>query len=108
MLFNVLKSKNFQSFISLNVIFYLYQNYKILQFSKNSLCDVAENLQFDFQEAATPSMEGIINFNYNLTFVICFILVFVSWLLSNCIFFYLDYKNINSSKFTHSNELEIV
>jgi cytochrome c oxidase subunit 2 len=108
MLFNVLKYKSFQSIISFNFFFYLNQNFTLLKFYNNSLCDAAETLQFDFQEAATPSMEGIISFNYNLTFVICFILVFVSWLLLNCIFYYLDYKNINSSKFTHSNELEIV
>ena len=108
MLFNVLKYKSFQSIISFNFFFYLNQNFTLLKFYNNSLCDAAETLQFDFQEAATPSMEGIISFNYNLTFVICFILVFVSWLLVNCIFYYLDYKNINSSKFTHSNELEIV
>jgi hypothetical protein len=78
MLFNVLKYKSFQSIISFNFFFYLNQNFTLLKFYNNSLCDAAETLQFDFQEAATPSMEGIISFNYNLTFVICFILVFVS------------------------------
>ena len=107
MLSNVLKIKNYLIFISFIFLICLFESIKLKPY-KNSFCDAAENLQFDFQEAATPSMEGIINFNYNLTFVICFILVFVSWLLSNCIFYYLEYNNINASKFTHSNELEIV
>ena len=65
MLFNVLK--NFQTFIfSLIVIFICF----LFIQSKNSFCDAAEEIQLDFQEAATPSMEGIINFNYNLTFLL--------------------------------------
>jgi len=88
MLSNVLKIKNYLIFISFIFIICLFESIKLKPY-KNSFCDAAENLQFDFQEAATPSMEGIINFNYNLTFVICFILVFVSWLLLNCIFYYL-------------------
>jgi len=74
----------------------------------NSYCDTGVEWQVDFQEAATPTMEGIINFNHNVAFVICFIVVFVGWLLTNCIFFYMEDKNIIPSKFTHSNELEIV
>ena len=76
--------------------------------TSNSYCDTGVEWQIDFQEAATPTMEGIINFNHNLAFVICFIVVFVGWLLTNCIFFYMEDKNIIPSKFTHSNELEIV
>jgi cytochrome c oxidase subunit 2 len=107
MLFNVFTIKNFQTFISFSYIYIFFEliKNKTLQ---NSFCDAAEAGQLDFQEAATPSMEGIINFNYNLTFVICFILVFVTWLLTNCIFYYIENKNVYASKFTHSNELEIV
>lgn len=71
-------------------------------------CDASVAWQIDFQEAATPSMLGIVNFNHSLSFVIVFILGFVSWLLFNTIFYYYEKSNVNPSKFTHSNELEIV
>ena len=69
MLFNVFTIKNFQTFISFSYIYFFFEliKNKTLQ---NSFCDAAEAGQLDFQEAATPSMEGIINFNYNLTFLL--------------------------------------
>jgi len=73
-----------------------------------SRCDASVAWQVDFQEAATPSMLGIINFNHSLSFVIVFIIGFVSWLLFNTIFHYFEKSNVKPSKFTHSNELEIV
>ena len=71
-------------------------------------CDGPEKWQINFSDVASPTMEGIVNFNNSLSFVICFICIFVGWLLVNCIFFYIDEKNSTASKFTHSNELEIV
>jgi hypothetical protein len=44
---------------------------------KSYLFDVAENYQLGFQDAATPVMEGIINF-YNYVFIyLTFVLVVV-------------------------------
>ena len=74
----------------------------------HSSCDASVIYQMDFQEAATPSMEGIINFNHSVSFIIIFIMGFVSWLLFNAIFYYCEDNNTSPSKFTHSNELEIV
>lgn len=89
--------------------FFLFLTFLIFHYKKSfTTCDAGVSWQLDFQESASPSMEGIINFNHNLSFVICFIIVFVGWLLMNCIFFYKEDKNILASKFTHSNELEIV
>jgi cytochrome c oxidase subunit 2 len=100
---NFFINKNFQN---ISLLFLLLLDGFYLKF--NSYCDAGVEWQIDFQDAATPTMEGIINFNHNLIFVICFIVVFVGWLLTNCIFYYMEDKNIIPSKFTHSNELEIV
>lgn len=103
---NFFTNKLFQQ--SIFILFLLLIVEFFTKITYNSYCDSGVEWQIDFQEAATPTMEGIINFNHNLTFVICFIVVFVGWLLTNCIFFYIEDKNIIPSKFTHSNELEIV
>lgn len=73
-----------------------------------SKCDAPVKWQIDFSEVASPTMEGIVNFNNSLSFVLCFIGIFVGWLLVNCIFFYMEERNSITSKFTHSNELEII
>jgi cytochrome c oxidase subunit 2 len=111
------------NFLNKNSLFYTIfcKNYKVVDLKLlfffllisnvyfNKLqCDASVAWQMDFQEAATPSMLGIINFNHSLSFVIVFIIGFVSWLLFNTIFHYFEKSNVKPSKFTHSNELEIV
>jgi len=88
-------------FVILFTIYFLNHNFF-------TICDASISWQTDFQEAATPSMEGIVNINHNLSFVIIFIITFVSWLILNTIYFYLESVNTVPTKFTHSNELEIV
>ena len=88
-------------FVILFTIYFLNHNFF-------TICDASISWQTDFQEAATPSMEGIVNFNHTLSFVIIFIITFVSWLILNTIYFYLESVNTVPTKFTHSNELEIV
>lgn len=99
-------SKNYNNFKILNIciFFLIFLNIN----TKISNCDASVAWQTDFQEAATPSMLGIINFNHSLSFVLVFIIGFVSWLLCNTIFYYIEKSNVIPSKFTHSNELEIV
>lgn len=100
-------SKNYNIFfVMLFTAFCL--NIDFLNHNLVTICDASISWQTDFQEAATPSMEGIINFNHTLSFVIIFIIAFVSWLILNTIYFYLESVNSVSTKFTHSNELEIV
>lgn len=88
--------------------FYFFLSFFIFILQKNSYCDASDLGQLDFQEAATPIMEGIIYFNHILSFIICFILIFVGWLLFNVIYYFTEEKNIKASNFTHSNDLEIV
>jgi len=78
---------------------------------KNFKCvslDCPAEWQVNFSDSASPAMEGIINFHNHIMVVICFIAFFVSWLLINCVSYYSDNYVSQSSKFTHSNELEIV
>jgi cytochrome c oxidase subunit 2 len=105
---NFLFNSNLNTFLKLHSFFFL-NLLIIFTTTKNVFsCDASTAWQMDFQEAATPSMEGIINFNHTLSFVIIFIVVFVGWLLLNTIYFYMDSSNSALSKFTHSNELEII
>ena len=91
-----------------NIYEFIVLMYLSFNISNLCECDGPVEWQIDFSEVASPTMEGIVNFNNSLSFVICFILIFVGWLLINCIFFYMEDKNSFSSKFTHSNELEII
>jgi len=70
--------------------------------------DCPETWQLSFSESASPSMEGIISFHHHIMIVICFMSVFVGWLIINCVSYYSDFFVSKSTKFTHSRELEIV
>ena len=72
------------------------------------LSDAPADWQLLFTDPATPVMEGIINFHHHIMIVILGIIFFVGWILSNCIYYYSDNFISNSTKFTHSTELEIV
>ena len=53
------------------------------------LTDVAEPWQLGFQDPATPTMEGIIEFHNNLMFFITLIAIFTTWVIVRCISFFL-------------------
>ena len=71
-------------------------------------CNAAVKWQMDFNEVASASMEGIVNFNNTVTFILVFIMIFVCWVMTNCVYFYMENNNSNISRFTHSNELEVI
>lgn len=72
------------------------------------LFDAAVPWQMGFQDPATPVMEGIINFHHDLFFFLVLIVVFVSWILGRCIFFYNENVNKKAETFIHGTFLEIV
>jgi len=84
-------------------------SYKIINFlAFTASCDAAEQWQLGFQDPATPSMEGMIDFhNYIMIFVIT-IGLFVLWMLYQVFVFFNEGTNPFSVKFTHSSLLEIV
>jgi len=73
-----------------------------------SYSDASSNWQLGFQDPSTPYMEGITSFHNNIMFFIVLIVVFTSWLLFRCLFFYEKTKHPIPDKFTHSTPLEVV
>lgn len=82
--------------------------------SIHSYADAPFRWQIGFQEAATPIMEGIINFHLDLMFYLCVISFFVFYLLLQTIFQFGTPKHEEDividepSKFTHHSTLEII
>jgi cytochrome c oxidase subunit 2 len=68
--------------------------------------DVAVPWQRNFQEPATPIMEGIINFHNDLMFFLIIIVTFVSWILFRCIFLFSRKKNVKN--IVHGTFIEII
>ena len=58
-------------------------------------CNAAVKWQMDFNEVASASMEGIVNFNNTVTFILVFIMIFVCWVMTNCVYFYMENNNSN-------------
>jgi cytochrome c oxidase subunit 2 len=74
-----------------------------------SFLDAARPWQTTFQDPATPTMEGIINFHNHIMFFITIIIIFVSWILIRCVYlFKKKVENVVIEKWAHSTLLEIV
>merc|ERR1711968_354411 len=63
-----------------------YKLTTVLVLSQVCFADASRPWQMDFQDPATPIMEGIINFHNHIMFFITVIVVFVSWLMGRCIY----------------------
>jgi cytochrome c oxidase subunit 2 len=77
-------------------------------FNKSFYFDVSEYWQTGFQDPATPVMEGIINFHNDLIFFLIIIVIFVTWILIRCIFFFNSKKNKQINNFVHGTMIEII
>jgi cytochrome c oxidase subunit 2 len=77
---------NFNSFVNLfkNVLAHI----QLAENTHVAHSDAATPWQIGFQDPATPTMEGIINFHNDLMFFIVAISVFVMWLLFRCIYLF--------------------
>lgn len=84
-----------------------FLNSSLCTIEKN-LYDAPENWQCLFQDPATPTMEGIINFHHDVNYILIVICVMVMWLLGRCVFFFEESKNPIPAKFIHGTFLEIV
>lgn len=73
-----------------------------------TLLDASFPWQMGFQDPATPVAEGIINFHHDLVFFLVLIVIFVSWLLARCIFFFNENTNKKAETFVHGTIVEIV
>ena len=107
----ILLKNSFFLFLILNMLtkskLFLKINLSLSSFYKIYL-DCPVEYQTSFSESASPTMEGIVNFHNHIMVVLSFILVFVGWLLVNCIKYYSEFAVSNVTQFTHSKELEIV
>nr|YP_010152747.1 cytochrome c oxidase subunit 2 [Aureoumbra lagunensis]QQW50395.1 cytochrome c oxidase subunit 2 [Aureoumbra lagunensis] len=72
------------------------------------LSDSARPWQMNFQDPATPVMEGIINFHNHIMFFLIMVVIFVSWMLFRCLFYFSENMQNVPQKWTHSTFLEIV
>ena len=72
------------------------------------ISDVAEPWQLNFQDPATPIMEGIINLHHDLMFFICVISTFVSWMLIRILWHFEETQNNIPSTLTHGTLIEVI
>jgi cytochrome c oxidase subunit 2 len=70
--------------------------------------DIAEKWQMDFQDPATPIMEGIVNLHHDLCFFLIIIATFVTWLIMRSIWLFHRSRGHAPSKIVHGTVLEIV
>jgi cytochrome c oxidase subunit 2 len=102
--------KREQPFFSMKVLFNIFRlTVGFFCLNSFSLLDAARPWQITFQDPATPSMEGIINFHNHIMFFISIIIIFVSWVLIRCAYlFKKKVENVVIEKWAHSTVLEIV
>jgi cytochrome c oxidase subunit 2 len=104
-----------EKIITVSINFYNFN----LSFTANYvLMDASEPWQLGFQDPASPIMEGIIDFHYDLMFFIIVICIFVLWMLLSCIHLFksdFNAQDDRSQLFTaysqgvaHNTGLEIV
>jgi cytochrome c oxidase subunit 2 len=93
--------KNFLKIIPFIIAFFSLNNI--------SFSDASSSWQLGFHEAATPIMEGIINFHNHIMFFIVGIAIFVGWLLFSIFSYYSDFNNSEPvDNFTHATTVEVV
>jgi cytochrome c oxidase subunit 2 len=73
-----------------------------------SHCDAPEPWQLYFQEAATPTMEGIINLHNDIMAIITFIAIFTGWMLFRTIYLFSADKIKVASKVVHGMTIELI
>ena len=78
-----------------------------MMFNK-AFCDAAVDWQFGFQEPATPTAEGILDFHDYLVFFSILICILVFWFLFRIIILFGNKNNNDVQMFTHSSTLEII
>jgi len=72
------------------------------------ILESSTNWQFGFQVAATPVMEGIVNFHHDLFFFLVVICIFVIYMLIKCIVVFNSSNTKEPIVVTHAPVLEII
>jgi cytochrome c oxidase subunit 2 len=71
-------------------------------------CDAPESWQIGFQDAATPVMQGIIDFHHDIMFFLVIIVVFVLWMLVRTLWHFNATTNPIPLRFVHGTTIEII
>jgi cytochrome c oxidase subunit I len=69
--------------------------------------DAAVNYQINFQDPASPIMEGITDLHHDIMFFLVVVMVFVVWMIARGIYFF-DNNTTRYKQITHHTALEIV
>lgn len=69
--------------------------------------DAAIPWQLDFQDPASPAMQGIIDLHHDIMGLMTFILIFVMWMLARSVLCFEESKHPESLKFTHGTAVEV-
>lgn len=80
----------------------------ILNLQGATLCDAPRAWQMLFQDPATPTMEGIINFHHDVMFFIFGIIGLVCWMLFRSVYLFERSRNPVAAKFIHGKTIEII
>ena len=76
---------------------------------KNYLLDVAEDYQLGFQDAASPIMEGIVNFHNYVFIYLTYVIVIVTWMLVSILKnFRKTNRSISHKYLIHGTQIELV
>jgi cytochrome c oxidase subunit 2 len=76
---------------------------------KNYLMDVAEEYQLGFQDAASPIMEGIVNFHNYVFIYMSYVITIVIYMLISILVNYSKGKRSISHKYLiHGTQIELV
>jgi cytochrome c oxidase subunit 2 len=77
-------------------------------FARIVIKDSAFPWQLGFQDAASPTMEGIINLHHDLMYFIAIIFVFVFYVLGRTVYAFDESRSQKPSIFVHGTLIEIL
>ena len=81
---------------------------QLIFYRQNIFLDISEPWQLGFQDSATPVMEGIINFHHDLMFYLILIVVFTTWIVFRCVYFFNENNNPTPERFVHGTTIEVI
>nr|UQV94637.1 cytochrome c oxidase subunit 2 [Haplopteris ensiformis]UQV94644.1 cytochrome c oxidase subunit 2 [Haplopteris ensiformis] len=73
-----------------------------------ALCDAAEPWQLGFQDAATPTMQGINDLHHDILVFLIIILIFVLWILIRTLWHFHYRRNPIPERIVHGTTIEII
>jgi len=76
--------------------------------NNTNLMDASKNWDMDFQDPATPVMEGIISFHNDLMVIMCLVTAFVTYFLGAVIYHFVGKPQDASNRLQHGTLIEII